>query len=148
MVLHYFRHCYLHMTLTPTPVQSLPEGPRPIWIEFPHQRFTQLNILGRVAELKEISGSSVTVLYPQGKKDKEARVFCETRNWKYHDFNSIYGLENETIIVLDSDHLSSLETIPRDSWDDLKPGLLDIVPEFISRANRNLIMVTSVNRDR
>ena len=45
----------------------------------------------------------------------------------------MYGLEDEAIIVLDSVHLSSLEPIPTDNWEGLKPGLVDIVPEFISR---------------
>ena len=147
VIVHHFRHCYLHMTLIPTPVNSLPEGPLPIWIEFPHQRFTQLDILGRVAKLKEIGESPVTVIYPHGKKDKEARAFCETKNWKYHDVLSMYGLEDEAIIVLDSVHLSSLEPIPTDNWEGLKPGLVDIVPEFISRANSRLIMITSVNNN-
>ena len=111
------------MTRTPTSVESLPEGSLPIWIDFPHQ--TQVEILERVAQLEEIRGSSVTVMYPRGKKEEEALEFCETRDWRYHDAMSMYGLEDETIIVLDPVNVSTLE------------------PEFISRANSKLIIATS-----
>ena len=111
------------MTRTPTSVESLPEGSLPIWIDFPHQ--TQVEILERVAQLEEIRGSSVTVMYPHGKKEEEALAFCETRDWRYHDAMSMYGLEDETIIVLDPVNISTLE------------------PEFISRANSKLIIATS-----
>ena len=113
------------MTPFTTPDELLPDGPLPIWIEFPNQKFTQLDILGRVAELEEIRGSSVTVMYPHGKKEEEALAFCETRDWRYHDAMSMYGLEDETIVVLDPVNVSTLE------------------PEFISRANSKLIIATS-----
>ena len=145
MVNHHFRQCYINMTPFMTPDEFLPDGPLPIWIEFPNQKFTQLDILGRVAELEEIRGSSVTVMYPLGKENEETRAFCETKNWKYHDVLSMYGLEDEAVIVLDPVHVSSMEPLPTNSFDDLKPGFMYVAPEFITRATSKLIMMTTVN---
>ena len=102
-----------------------------------------------MAKIDLIQGFSLTVLYPSGKSNNEASEFCEEKNWRYHSMESIYGLEDEAVIVLDMDsmHLSSLEPIPTDTWKHLKPGLVDIVPEFVSRANSRLIMITSVNNN-
>lgn len=147
VIIHHFRQCYIHMTKFITPDELLPDGPLPIWIEFPNQKFTQLDILGRVAELEEIRGSSVTVMYPHGKKNDETLAFCKTKNWKYHDVMSMYGLEDEAVIVLDPVHVSSMEPLPTNSFDDLKPGFMYVAPEFITRATSKLIMITSVNNN-
>ena len=135
------------MTPFMTPDEFLPDGPLPIWIEFPNQKFTQLDILLRVSELEELRGSSVTVMYPYHKKDEKALEFCMTKNWKYHDVLSMYGLEDEAIIVLDPVHVSAIEPLPTNSFDCLKPGFLYIAPEFITRATSKLIMITSVNNN-
>ena len=133
------------MGLFMTPDECLPDGPLPIWIEFPNQKFTQRDILHRVAELNEIRGSSVTVMFPHGKKDEEALAFCKTKKWEYHDVLSMYGLEDEAVIVLDPVHVSKTEPLP--SWEALKPGLMYIAPEFITRATSKLIIITSVNNN-
>lgn len=78
-------------------------------------------------------------------KDQKALAFCEMNNWRYQDVMSMYGLEDETIIVLDPVHLSVLDTIP--SWEAFKVGLFTIAPEFITRASSKLIMITSVNNN-
>ena len=96
-----------------------------------------------MAELEEIRDSSVTVIYPAGKKDEKALAFCQTKSWKYIDVLSMYGLEDEATIVLDPVHVSAKE--PLSAWDDLKPGFMYIAPEFITRATSKLIMITSVD---
>ena len=120
------------------PAESLPDGPLPIWIEIPTTRITQLEILRQVATLEEIQGSSVTVMYNMDPNvdeqtnmdgDADASAFCQRMNWRYVDSQSMCGLEDEAVIVLDP----------------VPPICDQIFPEYISRATSKLIMTTTVD---
>ena len=126
------------------PDESLPNGPLPIWIEIPNTRITQLEILCRVAELEEIQGCSVTVMYNMDPlaldpdihsevtdPDADASAFCQMMNWRYVDSMSMYGREDEAVIVLDP----------------VPPKTSFIMPEYISRATSKLIMMTTVDNN-
>lgn len=135
---HYHQGRFLDMSQDIlVPDESLPDGPLPIWIEIPNTRITQLEILRQVSKLKEIQGSSVTVMYNMeldldcDTADPDAAEFCKERNWKYVDSNSMYGREDEAIIVLDP----------------APPTTSHIMPEYISRATSKLIMMMTVDND-
>ena len=119
------------------PDESLPDGPLPIWIVIPNKRISQLEILCRVAELEEIQDCSVTVMYnmnmnpDEDEGDPDASAFCQMMNWSYVDSHSMYGREDEAVIVLDPAH----------------PTTEQIMPEYISRASSKLIMVTTVDNN-
>ena len=137
---HYLNWKYLDMShdieLTD---DQLPEGPLPIWIEVPNQRVTQLDTLLRVSQLHGILDTSVTVMYPFNESDQDAKKFCLDMDWKYEDAFSMYGVEDQTIILLDP----YIDDIDRSRRDPDEIGI--ILPEYISRARRKLIIVTAVD---
>ena len=61
--------------------------------------------------------------------DADASAFCQRMNWRYVDFQSMCGLEDEAVIVLDP----------------VPPICDQIFPAYISRATSKLIMTTTVD---
>ena len=105
------------------PDERLPSGPLPIWIEAP-EGVSQLEILFRVSQLHGINDTPVTVMYPHDKSEESASQFCLEMNWRYAESWCMYGMEDHAIILLDATAEGRL------------------VPEFVSRASRKLIIVT------
>ena len=55
---------------------QLPAGPSPpLWV-IPPREYSQREVLEKLAEIEEMAGLSVTVIYGPGDKDEESAEFC------------------------------------------------------------------------
>ena len=106
---------------TPLDPENLPEGKCPIWIQ-KGKNANIKDVLQKVQEdhiTKDYDGKSVTVIYKEESQD--VKDFCWSYNWKYVHRDSIYGSEDDVVIVMVDN-----------------PG-----PEYISRARNGLIIITN-----
>ena len=106
---------------TPLDPENLPEGKCPIWIQ--KGKNTDIKeVLQKVQEdhiTKDYNGKSVTLIYD--KESQNVKDFCFNNNWNYVYGDSIYGSEDDVVIVMVDN-----------------PG-----PEYISRARNGLIIITN-----
>ena len=100
------------------PVDQLPEGHTPVWIE-PPQGTSQVEMLERV---KTMAGQyqDVMVLYNNVDGTGAAAAWCRKRGWKYLNDDMIYGCEAQCVVLLD-----------RGLW----------CPQFLTRARNMLIIL-------
>jgi len=118
----YIRRVYMDMSsdqeLAP---DQLPRGHTPIWIQ-PPRNATLIEMLERVLKIPELTeyNNNVTVLY-YGEKDAGVMARCQELGWKYIDNANMYGVEDQVVILLNT----------------------DVLPEEITRGINMLIIVTN-----
>ena len=99
---------------------QLPAGETPIWIQ-PPRGATQVDMLERV---ETMAGKYQDVMVLYWVSDKRAAAWCKERGWKYHWAGNIYGTEAQVVVLLK----------------------LDLFPEYITRAIKQLIIVGTDDR--
>ena len=89
---------------------QLPAGPSPpLWV-IPPREYSQREVLEKLAEIEEMAGLSVTVIYDSGDKNEEAAEFCQLKDWHYRLWAEMTGSENQCVIVI---NCLIIETISR-----------------------------------
>ena len=90
---------------------QLPRGHTPIWIQ-PPPCTTQIEMMERVLKIPELAqyNNNVTVLYDR-MRDDGVMARCQELGWKYIQVANMYGVEDQVVILLNTDVLP--ETITR-----------------------------------
>ena len=103
---------------------DLPYGFTPIWIKAP-EGTSDTVMLERVMRIPEISQykTNVSVLYEnmRGKMNENLKQMCSTNEWKCIDCKNINGVEDQVIILLNT----------------------NVTPEYITRGINMLIIITN-----
>ena len=103
----------------------LPDGPLPIWIE-KAKDVTNVEILRNLSANFVPSDMRVTVLYDDKKPDREAEKWCASKNWQYDGFSTLWGSDNQCVVLLDLG--------------------LGITHESVTRARNILVVVTGASQ--